>query len=117
MDEVSLNGPTYITELKDNDIISYTIKPEDFGMHCCELSDLIGGDSKENASIFMDILQGKKGPKRDAVLLNSALALYAHQRVQSIKDGIILAKQSIDTKAALHKFEQFRTLSHQEVLI
>lgn len=115
MDEVSLNGPTYITELKDDRIISYTIKPEDFGMNSCELHDLIGGNSSENASIFMDILQGKKGPKRDAVVLNSALALYAHHKVDTIKDGITLAKQSIDSKAALHKFEQFRELSNQEV--
>ncbi|RGB67678.1 MULTISPECIES: anthranilate phosphoribosyltransferase [Erysipelotrichaceae] len=117
MDEVSLNGPTYITELKDDKIISYTIQPEDFGMRSCELSDLIGGDSEENASIFMDILQGRKGPKRDAVILNSALALYAHHKADTIADGITLAKQSIDTKAALHKFEQFRELSNQEVAL
>lgn len=115
MDEVSMTGPTYITEIKDDDIISYTIKPEDFGLKSCALADLVGGDSKENAKILMNILEGEQGPKRDAVLLNSALALYAHRKVNTIQDGITLAKQSIDSKAALHKFEQFKTLSNIEV--
>lgn len=117
MDEVSMTGPTYITEIKDDEIISYTIKPEDFGMKSCALTDLVGGDSKENATILMHILEGEQGPKRDAVLLNSALALYAHRKVNTIQDGITMAKQSIDSKAALHKFKQFKTLSNTEVTI
>lgn len=117
MDEVSMTGPTYITEIKGNDIISYTIKPEDFGMKSCELKDLVGGDSKENAKILMNILTGEQGPKRDAVLLNSALALYAHRRVDTIKDGIALAKESIDSNAAFTKFEQFKKLSNTEVML
>lgn len=115
MDEVSMTGPTYITEIKDEKIVSYYIKPEDFGMNCCDLQDLVGGDSTENAEILMNILQGQKGPKRDAVLLNCGLALYAHKRANSIQEGIAMAEESIDHKDALHKFLAFRDLSNQEV--
>lgn len=115
MDEVSMSGPTYVTEIKEDQIISYHICPEDFGIASCELQDLVGGDSCENAEIFMNILQGQHGPKRDAVLLNSGLALYAHQAANSIQEGIEMARKSIDSKAALHKFLAFRDLSNMEV--
>ena len=117
MDEVSLTGPTYITELKDDDIISYTITPEEFGLKRCRIEDLIGGEKEENAQIFLDILQGKQGAKRDIVVLNSALALYAHKHVNSIQEGVTLAQQSIDTKAAYHKFISFKQISNNEVRI
>lgn len=117
MDEVSMTGPTYITELKDGNIISYHIQPEDFGMHSCNIQELVGGDSCENAEIFMNILQGQSGPKRDAVLLNCGLALYANKSTKSIQEGITMARKSIDSKAALNKFLQFRDLSNQEIRI
>lgn len=117
MDEVSMTGPTYVTEIKDNDIIAYTISPEDFGMKCCTIEELVGGDCVENGQIMMDILQGKKSAKRDAVLLNSGLALYAHKKVLTIQEGIYMAKESIDSSAALQKFIQFKALSNQEVFV
>lgn len=115
MDEVSMTGPTYITEIQDGEIISYYIQPEDFGMKRCQLQELVGGDSTENAQILMSILHGHKGPKRDAVLLNCGLALYAHRRTNSIQEGIKLAENSIDNKAALQKFLAFRDASNREV--
>lgn len=117
MDEVSMSGSTYVTEIKDDNIISYTIKPEDFGMKSCALEDLVGGDSCENAEIFMNILQGQRGPKRDAVVLNSALALYAHKAVATIAEGIEMAQKSIDSSAALQKFLSFRDVSNREVAL
>lgn len=117
MDEVSMTGPTYVSELQQDSIISYTIQPEDFNMTCCDIKELVGGDSKENAQIFLDILQGKKGAKRDAVVLNSALALYAHKAVTSIQEGVALAQHSIDSHAAYQKFIDFKTLSNQEITL
>lgn len=117
MDEVSMTGPTIIHELRDGSITTYTIRPEDYGMSCCQLNELVGGDSKENAQILMDILQGERGAKRDAVLLNSALALYASKKAATIQEGLTLAKESIDSKAALHKLLQFKELSHQGAIL
>lgn len=117
MDEVSMTGPTYVTEIKGNEIISYTITPEDFGMKCCMIEELVGGDCIENGHIMMNILQGEHSAKRDAVLINSGLALYTHKKVNTIQEGIDLAKKSIDSSAALQKFMQFRELSNQEVFV
>lgn len=117
MDEVSMTGETYVTEIVNNDIVSYTIAPEDFGMKRCELKELVGGDPKENAAILLDILQGKKGARRDAVVLNSALALYAHKKADSILEGVHMAEESIDSSAAYHKFLAFREMSNQEIRI
>lgn len=116
MDEVSMTGPTYVTEIKEDAIIAYTIQPEDFGMHCCALDALVGGDPKQNADIMMRILQGEHGAKRDAVLINSALALYANKTVKTMQEGIQLAERSIDSKAALQKFLQFKELSNKELI-
>ena len=77
MDEVTLTGETYVCEIRHGKLTSYAITPEQFGFRRCALEDLVGGDPKENAQITMDILTGKeKGPKRDVVILNSAMAQY-----------------------------------------
>lgn len=115
MDEVSMTGPTYVTQLRNENITSFTITPEEYGFRRCSLTDLVGGDCLENGNIMMDILNGAPGPKRDAVLFNSALALYAHECVDSIAQGIQKAKESIDSGLAMQKFHQFRTLSNSEV--
>lgn len=115
MDEVSMTGPTYVTEIQNDQIISYTITPEDFGMKRCQLEELIGGEREENAQIMMNVLNGEISAKRDAVLINSGLALYAHKKAKSIQEGIEMAKESIDTHAAMDKFLQFKALSNQEI--
>ena len=113
MDEVSMTGDTLVHELKDNQIRTYTISPEQFGRKRCQLQELVGGDSVENAKILMDILQGEHSAKRDAVLLNSGLALYISGRADTMEDGIRLAEQSIDSGQALAKFRMFQQLSQE----
>ena len=117
MDEVSMTGSTYVNELKDNDIVSYTIHPQDYGMRCCTMEELVGGNREENAQILLDILQGRHGAKRDAVVFNSGLALYAHKKAASIQEGIHMAERSIDSSAAYQKFLQFKELSNKELVL
>lgn len=117
MDEVSMTGPTLVHELRDGVLRSYSIQPEDFGMKRCALEALIGGDSKENAHILLSILQGEVGARRDAVLINCGLALYASRKASSIAQGIHMATSSLDSKAALHKFQQFKQLSNMEMSV
>ena len=62
----------YVNEIRNGEIISYTITPEQFGLKSCELSELIGGTPKENAEITRRILTGEEtGPKRDVILMNA----------------------------------------------
>ena len=81
--------------------------PELFGMERCSKGDLVGGDAKENAQITMSILKGEKGPKRNAVLLNSAAGLYVAGKVESLREGVELAAEIIDSGKALRQLENF----------
>lgn len=102
LDEISLSAPTKICEIKDGWFRSFVITPEDFGFERCQKSDLAGGTPEENAAITRAILGGEKGYKRNAVLLNAGAALYIGGKAVSMKDGVALAAELIDSgKAAL----------------
>jgi anthranilate phosphoribosyltransferase len=106
LDEISLSAPTKISEIKDGWYKTSIIKPEDFSMERCDKSELKGGTPKENAQITLDILSGVKGHKRNAVLLNAGAALYIGGKADSMKAGIALAEEIIDSgkaKATLDK--------------
>lgn len=100
LDEISMSAPTKICEIRDGWFKTFTIAPEDFGFSRCTKDELKGGDPKENAVITGNILKGEKGPKRDAVLLNAGASLYIGGKAESIKDGILLAAELIDSGKA-----------------
>ena len=113
LDEVSLSSPTTVCDFKDGEYKSYVIQPEDFGLTRCQKIDLVGGTPEENAQITLDILNGAKGPKRDVVLLNAGAGLYAAGAAGSIKEGVQMAAQIIDSGAALEKLNQLKEVSNQ----
>ena len=100
LDEISLGAPTSVCEIKDGWIKNYTIKPEDFGMERCRREDLSGGTPQENARITLSLLDGEKGAKRNAVLLNAGAALYIGGKAESMKEGVALAGELIDSGKA-----------------
>lgn len=104
LDEISVCAPTRVTELTNGIIRTYDIYPEHYFGERADEGSLSGGSPTENADILKAILDGsEKGPKRNVVLLNSAFALMAAGKAQNVQDGIELAKQSIDSGAALSK--------------
>ena len=113
LDEISLSAPTKVCEIKDGTLHTYEIKPEDFGLSRCKKEDLAGGDPKENAAITLAILNGERGAKRDAVLLNAGAALYIGEKAKSMQEGINLAARLIDSKKALKVLEDFIKVSHE----
>ena len=113
LDEISLSAPTKVCEIKDGSLHTYEIKPEDFGLSRCKKEDLSGGDPKENAAITLSILNGEKGAKRDAVLLNAGAALYIGEKAKSMQEGINLAARLIDSKKALKVLEDFIKVSNE----
>ena len=114
LDEMSMSSPTSICELRDGFIKSYEVEPEQFGFTRCKKEDLLGGSPEENAQIIRDILSGVKGPKRDAVLFNSAAAIHIARPEVSIKDGIVMAAEAIDSGKASEQLAQFIALSQQK---
>ena len=106
LDEISMSAPTKICEIKDGWFKSYVITPEKFGFERCTKADLKGGTPEENAQITRDILGGKPGHMRNAVLMNAGAALYLYDKADSLKNGIALAAELIDSGAALKTLEK-----------
>lgn len=112
LDEFSTTAETVVSELKDGQVTTYTVKPEDFGFERANISDLVGGETKLNAEILKSVLSGEKGPKRDILLLNAGAAFYVAEKVASIEEGIKMAAQVIDDGLAAKKLEEFVTYTN-----
>ena len=113
LDEISLSAPTLVCEVKNGWTRSYTLTPEQFGFTRCTKDALQGGMSSENAAILRAILQGEKGAKRDAAVLNAAASLYVVGRCATLEHGVKEAEAVIDTGKALRKLEEFIRCSHE----
>ena len=117
LDEISNTGESRISEVREGVVRTSTVRPEDFGLPCASIGDLLGGDREQNAEIIRAILGGDPGPRREIVLMNAAAALVAGARARDLKEGVELAARSIDTGAARGKLEQLvrftRELSHE----
>jgi anthranilate phosphoribosyltransferase len=100
LDEISMSCPTKICEINDGWFRTTTITPEDFGFTTCSKDELVGGTPEENAQITRDILDGAKGPKRDAVLLNAGASLYIGGKASSMEEGVKLAAEISDSGKA-----------------
>lgn len=107
MDEISLDDETFVCELKGGKTITYEISQEYFGMESASRKDLEVENPHKNAEIALSILNGQKGPKRNAVVLNSAIGLYVADKVESLRKGVELAVELIDSKKALKQLEKF----------
>jgi anthranilate phosphoribosyltransferase len=113
LDEITISGPTRIAEARGGSVRTYEVDPEEFGMKRATLGDISGGDAAENAAIIREVLGGKKSPRRDVVLLNSAAALVAAGRVDHLAEGVLIAAQSIDSGAATAKMEALASFTKQ----
>jgi anthranilate phosphoribosyltransferase len=111
LDEITTTAKTFICEEYKGKIKNYEISPEDFGFKRAKLEDLSGGTAADNAKILIDVLNGKTGPEKDIVLLNAGAAIYAADKANSIKGGIELAKESINSKKALEKLNLLKEYS------
>ncbi|WP_147534882.1 anthranilate phosphoribosyltransferase [Bacillus marasmi] len=119
MDEASLQGENHLVIVDQGTITTKILLPEEVGLGTYTNKDIVGGDAKENAEILRSILNGEHGARRDTVLLNAGLGIYTAMKADSIEQGIELAKESIDSGAALNKLEQLIELSkryQQEVI-
>lgn len=112
LDEISMSAPTHVCEVRNETFRSYMIRPEDFGLKRCAKEELRGGTPQENAAITRAILQGEKGAKRDAIVLNAAAGLYVAGACSDMRQGVSLAEHLIDSGAAAKKLEEFIVMSN-----
>ncbi len=113
LDEISLSAPTSVCEFKDGWFKTYVIKPEDFGFERCTKQDMLGGTPADNAQITLSILQGKRGHKRNAVLLNAGASLYLAGKAANLTDGINMAAEIIDSGKAYATLQKFIEVSNR----
>lgn len=113
LDEISMSAPTKVCEVRDGSYQSYELTPEQFGLKRCRKEDLAGGSPQENAEITRAILDGEKGPKRDAVLMNAGAAIYLAGKADTIAAGIALAAEMIDSGRAKEQLALFVKYSNE----
>lgn len=106
MDEASLQGDNELVILEDGNIRKINLHPEEVNLSVYSNEATRGGDAKENADILLNVLKGEKGAYKDTVLLNAGIGIYAAGKADNIEGGIELARNSIESGAALSKLEQ-----------
>ncbi|MBI5233173.1 MAG: bifunctional glutamine amidotransferase/anthranilate phosphoribosyltransferase, partial [Deltaproteobacteria bacterium] len=112
LDEITLTDRTKVTELKDGEIKTYHISPEDFGFMRCSPGDLKGGGPEENAAIIMEVLRGRPSPKKDVVILNAAAGLVVGGFAKNLREGAAVARWAIESGKAMKKLESLRELTN-----
>ena len=107
LDEISLEGPTLVGELKDGVVREYEIHPQDFGLHTAPTNDFKVANADESKAIVLDVLNKKSGPASDIVCLNAGAVLYVANVAPDIATGIQMAKAAIESGAARQKLNEF----------
>ncbi len=113
MDEISISAPTDVCEVVEGEIRSYEVTPESLGLQRYSMETILGGDAAANAAIAKAILRGGEGAMRDVVLANAGAALYVSGSAPSLREGVVLAKQSIDSGEALKKLKELIRITNE----
>jgi anthranilate phosphoribosyltransferase len=112
LDEITLTGPTFVTTLENGDIRSFEISPDDAGLPHAHGEALKGGDAEANAVALKSVLDGMPSPFRDVALFNAAAAFVVAGRARTLKEGVALGAQSLDSGAAAAKLKQLIAVSN-----
>ncbi|NLT67253.1 MAG: anthranilate phosphoribosyltransferase [Acidobacteria bacterium] len=111
LDEITITGESKISEVRDGEVRTYYVTPEDFGIARAPISAIQGGDAKENAVIIHEILSNRGGPRQNVVLLNAAAGLVVGGKASGLREGIQLARESIASGRALSCLERLIELT------
>ena len=114
LDEISLEGPTLVGELKDGTVREYEIHPKDFGLTTALSSSFKVANAEESKQIVLDVIQNKPGAASDIVCLNAGATLYVAGLAKDIANGIAMAKTSISSGAARQKLDAFITATQSQ---
>lgn len=115
-DEISITGKTTVCQLKDGAIRDYQVEPEDAGLKRAGIEEIRGGNPEENAQMIRKILEGENGPPRDVVVLNAAAVFMAAGKISGWKEGVEMARESIDSGKAGEKLKELIRFSNKKGL-
>ena len=111
LDEITITASTRVAEVRDGQVHSYEVTPEEFGLQRATLDEISGGDAAHNATLIREVLAGKKSARRDIVLLNAAAALVAAGRADHLRDAVPLAAEAVDSGTAERKLDALARFS------
>jgi anthranilate phosphoribosyltransferase len=114
LDELTTTGPSSVVELHDGELTSWTVDPRDLDIPRADREDLVGGDAHINADLARRVLGGEHGPHRDIITLNAGAALMAAGLVDDLAGGIVTARTSLDSGAAVGALNRLVEVSQQE---
>ncbi|WP_338606932.1 anthranilate phosphoribosyltransferase [Pelagibacterium nitratireducens] len=100
LDELSTTGPSFVSQIRNGNLTSFEVTPEDAGLARARLEDLVGGDPEHNAGELRKLLDGARGAYRDIVLLNAAAAFIIADKVQTLPEGVAMGAEAIDSGKA-----------------
>jgi anthranilate phosphoribosyltransferase len=113
LDEISVSAPTHCCEVRNGEVSSFDLTPEEIGLPTHSIESLAGGDARENAEIARAILSGESGPRQDIVAANAGAALYVADLAATIREGVTMARDSITSGRALAKLEELVTATNE----
>lgn len=113
IDEITLTGPTVLSEGEGRAVQTREIVPENFGLERAPAQALKGGDPATNARLLRGVLEGERGPYRDVVLANVSAALKVAGKAADFREGVERAREAIDSKAAVEKLKALAAFTHK----
>src|SRR5213592_5023972 len=116
IDELSPVGPNLIAEVVDGEVFERRLDPEaELGLARCDVAELRGGTPAVNAAALREVFDGANGGRRNAILLNAAGAIAAGGHAEDLRDGLEIARETVDSGAAAERLEQLVAFSRQTV--
>lgn len=112
LDEFTLTSETYVCEVECGSVREYELTPEDAGLPRCEMTDLAGGDARENAAIIRELLAGRQGPRLDVCLANAGFAVLAGGAAGSLEEGVETARRAVASGGAARVLEELVEFSN-----
>ena len=113
LDEITLTGPTYVASLENGSIRTFEVSPEEAGLPPAAGEALKGGDATANAIALQGVLDGKPGAFRDVALLNAAAAMIVAGRAKTLKEGVAIGREALDSGAAAARLKQLIAISNR----
>jgi anthranilate phosphoribosyltransferase len=113
LDEISVSAATHVCEVRDGDVHRYELTPEEIGITRHRLSEISGGDARENARIALEVLGGAGGARYEIVAANAGAALYVSGAATSIREGVLMARQSIADGLAMTKLQELVKVTNE----
>jgi anthranilate phosphoribosyltransferase len=113
LDEISISASTCVCEVRDGELRSYELKPEEIGIERHDIEGISGGDARENANIAREILGGGSGARTEIVAANAGAALYVSGAAPTIRDGVTMARESIASGSAMAKLQELVAVTNE----